>query len=163
MFYNFLSYGFGYGLRPKAEVFQGQTFGYRRRWKLRLRSNTVEVSNTVLWNWKVSLNYLGWILLGLFVCVWSGHWYSLVVLHNYMEVGLFRLACSLYLIVVSKSNAIAQMVARPSLWVKKRGCGFKPDTTRNLMDEQVIIRDGHTKQEIQAYTSYIPYLKQSEI
>ena len=34
------SYGFGYGLRPKAEVFQGQTFSYGRKWKLRLRSNT---------------------------------------------------------------------------------------------------------------------------
>ena len=33
-FYNFLSYGFG------AEVIQGQTFGYGRRWKLHLRSNT---------------------------------------------------------------------------------------------------------------------------
>ena len=27
----FLSYGFGYGLRLKAEVFQGRTFGYGRR------------------------------------------------------------------------------------------------------------------------------------
>ena len=36
----FLSYGFGYSLRPKAEVCQGRTFGYGRRWKLRLRSNT---------------------------------------------------------------------------------------------------------------------------
>ena len=36
----FLSYGFGYGLRPKAEVCQCRTFGYGRRWKLRLRSNT---------------------------------------------------------------------------------------------------------------------------
>ena len=42
MFYNFLSYGFGYGLRPKAEVFQGWTFGYGRRWKLGLRSNTAK-------------------------------------------------------------------------------------------------------------------------
>ena len=40
MFCNYLSYGFGYGLRPKAEVFQGRTFGYGRRWKLCLRSNT---------------------------------------------------------------------------------------------------------------------------
>ena len=40
MFYIFLTYGFGYGLRPKAEVFQGRTFGYGRRWKLHLRSNT---------------------------------------------------------------------------------------------------------------------------
>ena len=36
IFYNiffmfFLSYGFGYGLQPKAEVFQGRTFGYGRR------------------------------------------------------------------------------------------------------------------------------------
>ena len=38
MFYNFLSYG--YGLWPKAEVFQGRTFDYGRRWKLRLQSNT---------------------------------------------------------------------------------------------------------------------------
>ena len=36
----FLSYGFGYGLRPKAKVFHGRTFGYGQRWKLRLRSNT---------------------------------------------------------------------------------------------------------------------------
>ena len=27
----FSSYGFGYGLRPKAEVFLGGTFGYGRR------------------------------------------------------------------------------------------------------------------------------------
>ena len=27
---HFLSYGFGYGLRLKAEVFQDQTFGYGR-------------------------------------------------------------------------------------------------------------------------------------
>ena len=40
MFYIFLTYGFGYGLRPKAEDFQGRTFGYGRSWKLRLRSNT---------------------------------------------------------------------------------------------------------------------------
>ena len=40
MFYIFLTNGFGYSLRPKAEVFQGRTFGYGRRWKLRLRSNT---------------------------------------------------------------------------------------------------------------------------
>ena len=39
-FYLFLSYGFSYSLQPKAEVFQGRTFGYGRRWKLRLRSNT---------------------------------------------------------------------------------------------------------------------------
>ena len=30
-YFTFLSYGFGYGLRPKAEVFQGRTFGYGRR------------------------------------------------------------------------------------------------------------------------------------
>ena len=29
-----------FGLRPKAEVCQGRTFAYRRRWKLRLRSST---------------------------------------------------------------------------------------------------------------------------
>ena len=40
MLHFFLSYGFGYGLRLKAEVFQGRTFGYGRRWKLCLRSNT---------------------------------------------------------------------------------------------------------------------------
>ena len=40
LFLHFLSYGFGYGLRPKAEVCHGQTIGYGRRWKLRLRSNT---------------------------------------------------------------------------------------------------------------------------
>ena len=40
MFCTFLSYGFGYGLQPKAEVFQSRIFGYGRRWKLRLRSNT---------------------------------------------------------------------------------------------------------------------------
>ena len=34
IFYIFLSYGFGYGLRPKAEFCQGRTFGYG------LRSNT---------------------------------------------------------------------------------------------------------------------------
>ena len=43
MFHVFLSYG--YGLRPKAEVFQGRTFGYGRRWKLRLRSNTAKLSD----------------------------------------------------------------------------------------------------------------------
>jgi hypothetical protein len=31
MFYNSLSYGFGYGLQQKAKVFQGQTFGYSRK------------------------------------------------------------------------------------------------------------------------------------
>ena len=36
----FWSYGFGYGLRPKAKVFHGRTFGYGQRWKLSLRSNT---------------------------------------------------------------------------------------------------------------------------
>ena len=36
----FLSYSFGYGLQPSAEVCHGQTFSYSRRWKLRLRSNT---------------------------------------------------------------------------------------------------------------------------
>ena len=40
MFYIFLSYGFGYGLRPEAEVFQDRTFCYSRRWKLHVRSNT---------------------------------------------------------------------------------------------------------------------------
>ena len=39
----FLSYGFGYGLRPKAKVCHGRTFGYGRRWKLSLRSNTGEI------------------------------------------------------------------------------------------------------------------------
>ena len=34
------SYGFGYGLWPKAEVCQGRTFVYGRRWKMWLRSNT---------------------------------------------------------------------------------------------------------------------------
>ena len=47
MFYNFLSYGFSYGLRPKVEVFQGRTFGYGRRWKLRLRSNTALIIRRV--------------------------------------------------------------------------------------------------------------------
>ena len=32
---------FNLRLRPKAEVFQGRTFGYNQRWKLHLRSNTV--------------------------------------------------------------------------------------------------------------------------
>ena len=41
MFYIFLSYGFGYGLRPKAEVCHSRTFGNGLRWKLRLRSNTL--------------------------------------------------------------------------------------------------------------------------
>ena len=44
----FLTYGFGYGLRPKAEVFQGWTFGYGRRWKLRLRSNTAKLGCALL-------------------------------------------------------------------------------------------------------------------
>ena len=37
----FWSYGFSYGLRPKAEVCQGRTFSYGRMRKLCLRSNTV--------------------------------------------------------------------------------------------------------------------------
>ena len=48
MFYIFLTYGFGYGLRPKAEVFQGRTFGYGRRWKLHLRINTGYLTFTIL-------------------------------------------------------------------------------------------------------------------
>ena len=40
LLWHFSSYGFGYGLRPKAEVFEGRTFGYGRRWKLCLWSNT---------------------------------------------------------------------------------------------------------------------------
>ena len=43
-----LTYGFGYGLQLKAEVFQGQTFGYGRRWKLCLRSNTVLFSMKIV-------------------------------------------------------------------------------------------------------------------
>ena len=48
VFYILLSYGFGYGLWPKAEVFQGWTFGYSRRWKLSLWSNTGFKPNTQL-------------------------------------------------------------------------------------------------------------------
>ena len=45
MFYIFLSYGFRYGLRPKAKICQGQTFNYGRRWKLRQRSNTIKLDS----------------------------------------------------------------------------------------------------------------------
>ena len=51
MFYNFSTYGFCYGLRPKAKVFQGQTFGYGRRWKLHLRSNTVNGTFKKYYKW----------------------------------------------------------------------------------------------------------------
>ena len=61
MLYVFLSYGFGYGLRLKAEVFQGQTFGYGRRWKLFLRSNT---ANNYLMTWICMIsNFWIWSLL----------------------------------------------------------------------------------------------------
>ena len=39
-FFNEILYVFFLRLWPKAEVCQGQTFGYGRRWKLHLRSNT---------------------------------------------------------------------------------------------------------------------------
>ena len=39
----FRSYGFG--LRPKAEVFYGRKFGHGRRWKMWLRSNTEKIDN----------------------------------------------------------------------------------------------------------------------
>ena len=69
----FGSYGFGYGLRPKAEVFQGWTFGYGRRWKLGLQSNTakrhhqIKIRRSTLWmfirrkNYKMQLLSLKWI------------------------------------------------------------------------------------------------------
>ena len=52
----FGSYGFGYGLRPKAEVFQGRTFGYGRRWKLGLRSNTAKDITIALANLCIGYN-----------------------------------------------------------------------------------------------------------
>ena len=46
---HFLPYGFGYGLQPKAKFFHGRTFGYGRRWKLCLRSNTAIIKSSKFW------------------------------------------------------------------------------------------------------------------
>ena len=55
--FTFFILRFGYGLRPKTEVCQGQTSGYGRRWKLRLRSNTVSYTLLQVLNRKVFFNF----------------------------------------------------------------------------------------------------------
>ena len=40
-FYNICTFGFGFGIRPKARSFSGQIFGFGLKWKTYFRSFTV--------------------------------------------------------------------------------------------------------------------------